>query len=155
VLRFGIFTLSALATSLVLGLLVGFSFFWAETNRAWDHMITGFLWVLLVAAAMGLGRFMRERVRRGEWRRSLSIAAEMTFPTTTLYLIGVAIASAGAGEIRPDLLPMVPVYYSIALVVALFLGPFCMFTSPFRHAPVELEHQEPEVEQRAAEAESR
>jgi hypothetical protein len=147
--RPGIFSLSTLITGGILGLLVGTSFVWARTDRAWDHMITGFLWVMLVAVGTGLVRSMRERIGRGEWRRSLAVGCEMTFPSTTMYLLGVALVSwiatatpllSSANMVTlTEVLRLAPVYYAIALAIALFLGPFCMLTSPYGRVYVQNE----------------
>lgn len=154
--KLSIFHLSALATSTVLGLIVGAMFvFVANPHRAWDALIAGFLWVMLVSAAMSIARFMRERIQRGEWRRCLALGMEMTFPATTLYILAVALVSAGAAETtilagteiprRPDLLTLAPVFYLATLALALFVGPAFMLTSPFgkqqQPVPVRAEEQ--------------
>jgi hypothetical protein len=140
--RFSIFQLVALILSTILGIIVGSSFIWAEPGQGWTFLVAGFLWVLLISAGCGLGRFVRERVQRGEWRRCFAIGCEMTFPTTTLYMLGVALASLGAADVttlasgelamgRPDMLMVAPIFYVIALVLALLIGPVFMLTSPF------------------------
>jgi hypothetical protein len=140
--RFSIFLLSALASSTLLGIIVGFSFWWAAPERAWDHLIAGFLWVMLIAVGTGLARSVRERIQRGEWRRGLAVGCEMTFPPVTLYMLAVALVSLGAAEVtiltdgtnvvsRPDMLAVAPIFYGVTMAVAVFIGPVYMLTSPF------------------------
>ncbi len=149
--KFSGFLLAALALSTVLGLVVGSSFVWADTERAWEYLMAGFLWVLIVSVVTGLGRLIRERIRRGEWRRCLALGCEMTFPTTTMYLLAVALGSSGAAQVvtmpdgeqvagRPDIIAIAPILYGGALALALLLGPGYMLTSPFpRRAEPEAE----------------
>jgi hypothetical protein len=144
--KFSGFLLVALALSTVLGLVVGSSFVWAAPSRAWEYLIAGFLWVLIVSVVTGLGRLLRERIRRGEWRRCLALGCEMTFPTTTMYLLAVALGSSSAAQVvtlpggeqvvgRPDIISIAPIFYGGALVLALLLGPGYMLTSPFPRQP--------------------
>ncbi len=141
-LQFSRIQLGALTVVFLIGLLVGSTFLWAAPPQAWDYTIAGFLWVLLIAAGSGLVRAFRERIKRGEWQRCLALGCEMTFPLTTMYILGMVLASAGAAETallangtsvagKPDLLVLVPVYYSVTLIIALLLGPAYMLTSPF------------------------
>jgi hypothetical protein len=96
---------------------------------------------LIIATATGLARSMRERVQRGDWRHGLAIGCEMTFPTTTVYLLAVALASLGAADVtllngeqvvgKPDMLMIAPIFYGITLALAVLIGPIYMLTSPF------------------------
>lgn len=144
--RFSVFQLGALGASTVIGLIAGSSFLWAQPDRAWNILIAGFLWVLLIALGAGLARAVRERIQRGEWLRCLALGCEMTFPSTTLYILCVALASSGAPATavlsdgtavkgRPDMLALLPLLYSITLLVAVIIGPGYMLTSPFGTKP--------------------
>jgi hypothetical protein len=146
--KVSVFQIATMITSVVLGLIVGSSFIWAAPGRAWDNLIAGFLWVMLVAVAMGLAQFfVRERLRRDQWWRGIGLGCEMTFPATTLYMLLVALASASAAETtagaggtlvlsRPDMLALAPLFYGVTLAVAIFIGPVCVWTSPFgMHKP--------------------
>ncbi len=145
--------LVALGLCTLIGLIVGSSFLWTDLDRAWTNLVAGFLWVLVISAASSIVRFVRERIRRGEWRRGIALGCEMTFPTTTMYMLAIGMASLGAAEmIRPDLLMVAPIFYSITLVLAVLVGPVYMLTSPFgtlqtrpRTAPVrDDQHDVPE-----------
>lgn len=150
--KVSVWTMGALALSTLLGLAVGVSFNYAGPVRAWDNLIAGFLWVLIVATAAALARFFRERVRRGEWRRGLAIMAEVTLLPTTVFILMVGVASIGAAEVatlpdgarvasRPNMLALAPIFYGVALVLALALGPLCILTSPFRAQPEALPYE--------------
>jgi hypothetical protein len=141
-LKFSAFQFGALAFSTIVGFIVGSSFMWANPEKAWNFFLAGFLWVLIISAGTGLARCVRERIQRGEWWRGLAVGCEMTFPTTTMYMLTVALASAGAVEattlangaslaVRPDMLLIAPVFYAVALAMAVFIGPVFMLTSPF------------------------
>jgi hypothetical protein len=136
----------AVAVSVVLGLIGGAAFVWGTPQRAWNAFFATFFWMLISVAGTSLVRCMRERVRRGEWRRGLRISCEMGFPLTTAYLATVALVSAAAGPAmvpladgstvpsRPDMLVVAPVCFAFTMVVILLTGPLYAFTSPFRRA---------------------
>lgn len=136
--------LLAMAVSTVLGLAAGSAFLWAAPRQAWGIFLAGFLWMLIVATATALVRCVRERLGRGEWRRGLALGCEMTFPPTTLFLLGAALASAGVqpemlalshGALvasKPDMLTVAPLFYTASLVMALVVGPLYVLTSPFK-----------------------
>lgn len=133
----------ALAVSALLGLIAGSSFLWADIERGWNLFLAGFLWTLISAAGTGLLRCVRERVRRDEWQRGLQIGAVMTFPLTTVYLLVVALLTAGVtadtvmlpggGMVaaKPDMLAVAPICYAVTLLVAVLVGPVYVLTSPF------------------------
>lgn len=131
-----------LVASTIVGLIVGAAFIWARPERAWDHLISGFLWVLIIATGTGIVRGVRERVGRGEWRRCIALGLGMTFPLTTAYLVAVWLVSLAAPETRtladgtvvmgrPDMLAVAPLLYGMTLLLAVLLGPVYMLTSPF------------------------
>lgn len=141
---------SALIASTVIGLLAGSSFFWAPPDQAWYHLITGFLWVLIVASGTGLAQSVRSRVQRGEWFKALTVGCSMTFPPTTVYIVMVLLTSMWAAEFlilpdgsrvagRPDLFLIAPMFYTPTLVMAFVVGPGFMLTSPFKERPQEEE----------------
>jgi hypothetical protein len=140
--KFSGFQLVGLALCTVVGLIVGSSFVWAAPSNAWTYLIMGFLWVLLISAATGLGRCVRERLQRGDWVRGIAIGSEMSFPNTTMFLLAVLLASLGAAETtvlssgasvmsKPDMLMVAPIFYSITLAMAVIIGPVYTLTSPF------------------------
>jgi vacuolar-type H+-ATPase subunit I/STV1 len=141
-LQFSRFHLAALGAASIIGLIVGYSFVWATPSRAWDFVIAGLLWVLLISGVMSLARCMQERLPRGDWWRGIAIGCEMTFPVITLYMLGLLLASLGAADMvvladgsqvagRPHVLEIAPLFYGISLLMALLLGPGYAWTSPF------------------------
>ena len=136
--------LIGMAISSVLGLFAGSAFLWAEPRQAWSIFLAGFLWTLIAATGTALVRCVRERLQRGEWRRSAILGLAMTFPPTTFYMLGAALASAGiqAEQIvqpngviiasKPDMLSVAPIFYSASLAIAFIVGPFYALTSPFK-----------------------
>jgi hypothetical protein len=140
--KFSVFQLISLALSVVVGAIVGSSFVWAPPENAWTYLMVGFLWVLIISAATGLGRCVRERLQRGDWVRGIAIGSEMSFPNTTMFLLGVMLSSLNAPETtvlasgasvvsKPDLVMIVPIFYSITLAMAIIIGPVYTLTSPF------------------------
>jgi hypothetical protein len=134
--------LGALVLSTIIGLVVGSSFVWGEAEHAWNHLYTGFLWVLIVSAGTGLARCVQEKVQRGEWWRGVAVGCEMSFPNTTMYMLAVFLASLGAADVatladgasvmnRPDMLLVAPLFYAITLGIAFIIGPVYVLTSPF------------------------
>lgn len=141
-LKFSVFHLIAYIGSIIVGLIVGISFVWEVPDRAWSHLITGFLWVLIIGTAMGLASFVRERIERGDLRRGLIIGCQIIFPSTTFYMLAVALGSLNAAEVtvmpdgasvvsRPDMLSVAPILYMVTLVITLFIGLGYPLTSPF------------------------
>ncbi len=136
--------LVGLGISLILGLFAGSAFWWASPEQAWNIFLAGFLWTLLTAMGTAIVRFMRERVQRGDWWHGIAIGCEMTFPLTTLYMLGVvlmtlSLPAGGMVEIRglmvasrPHMLAVAPVFYTVSLVLAIVLGPLYALTSPFK-----------------------
>ena len=136
--------MAGLAISTGLGLIAGSSFLWATPDRAWNIFLAGFLWTLLLATATALVRCVREQLQRGDWWNGIALGLEMTFPLTTLYIIGVGIITIGlpadgmeqVGTVmvttRPNLLVVAPAFYASSLVVAIVVGPVYALTSPFR-----------------------
>jgi hypothetical protein len=115
-----------LGVSAVLGLIGGSAFHWAG-GRAWDIFIAAFLWTLISGAGSAIGRFVGERVRRGDWRRGLWLAVAQSFPLTTVFLLAAALAGA-----EPALLTIAPVPYACTLAVALTVAALGVLTSPYR-----------------------
>lgn len=134
---------AGLVISSLLGVVAGSAFLWAVPDRAWNIFLAGFLWTLLVAAGTAIVRCVRERVQHGDWWRGIAVGCEMTFPLTTLYMLAVALVTAGipAGQLvqtgqmmvaaKPDLLAVAPVFYAASLVLAVVVGPVYVLTSPF------------------------
>jgi hypothetical protein len=118
--------LIALGVSLLLGLLGGSAFLWATPRRAWELATAAFLWTLISAAGTTIGRFFVERVRRGNWRHGLWIAAAQSFPLTTVFLLAAALVAGPA-----ILAPSAPLAYAATLAVALIMGALGVLTSPF------------------------
>ncbi len=129
--------------SSVLGVLAGSSFVWANPRQAWSVVLAGFLWTLIVAVATTIVRYVRERLRRGEWTRGLLVSFEMALPPVTIYMIAAGLMSMLAPETetmlvsgvmmsaRPDWLMVVPVFYAAALAAALVIGLLYILTSPY------------------------
>jgi hypothetical protein len=117
------------AVSAGLGLAGGSGFFWATPQRAWEIFTAAFLWTLISAAGTTIGRFFGERVRRGNWRRGLWLAAAQSFPITTVFLlVSTAVAALAGSWILID---AAPICYAGTLAVAICTGPIGVLTSPF------------------------
>lgn len=128
--------------STLLGLISGASFHLSTPERAWDHLIAAFLWVLMITTGTGLARSFLAQLRRGEWRRGWRLGAEIAFPATTCFVAALALVSAPAqmstvlasGAVvasRPDMLTLIPLFYGLALLPALLVGPLFVLTSPY------------------------
>jgi hypothetical protein len=118
--------LIALGVSALLGLAGGSGFNWAAPQRAWEILTAAFLWTLISAAGTMIGRFFGERVRRGDWRRGLWIAAAQSFPLTTAFLLTASLVADFS------IIPVAaPVCYAGTLTVALCTGVLGVATSPF------------------------
>ncbi|NJL33213.1 MAG: hypothetical protein HC893_04340 [Chloroflexaceae bacterium] len=102
----------------------------------------GTLWVLLVSAGTGLARCFYERIQRNAWRRGIIVGLQMALFPMTLFLVSMAVTSAGAAELvrsasgelvlhRPDIFALAPICYGVALTLGLVLGPSFALTSPF------------------------
>lgn len=134
------------AVGSVLGLISGSAFGWAPSGRAWSIFLAGFLWTMIVALGTTLARCLKERVRRGQWRRGLVLGCVMTFPPTTLYMLAAVLVSAGLqaiGAVQPppvgapggpitEILTIAPIFYATSLGMAVMTGPLYAWTSPFR-----------------------
>jgi hypothetical protein len=121
--------LIALAVSVALGLVGGSAFYWAAPQRAWEVFTAAFLWTLIASAGTTIGRFFGERVRRGNWRHGLWLAAAQSFPLTTAFLLaatGVATLSGSWIAIEAA-----PICFAGTLAVAIVTGPLGVMTSPF------------------------
>jgi len=114
-----------LAVSAVLGLAGGAAFRWAEGRRAWELLTAAFLWTLIAVAGTTIGRFAGERVRRGNWRRGLLLAATQSFPLTTVFLLAAALAGAPLDQ------PTLALAFGATLLVAASTGVLGVLTSPF------------------------
>ncbi|MEI7772172.1 MAG: hypothetical protein WCI67_19425 [Chloroflexales bacterium] len=121
--------LTALAISAALGLAGGSAFHWAAPQRAWEIFTAAFLWTLIAAAGTTIGRFYGERVRRGNWRHGLWLAAAQTFPLTTVFLLAAATVAAFAGSWIA--IEAAPICYASTFAVAFVTGPLSVITSPF------------------------
>ncbi len=141
--HYTIFPLSAILTSTVLGLISGGSFIWSPPERAWDHLIAAFLWVLMVTTGTGLARSFLTRLGRNEWRRGWRLGFEIAFPATTCFLLALALVSAQGGATammesgvivngRPNVLSLAPLFYGMAVLPMLLTGPGFVLTSPYR-----------------------
>jgi hypothetical protein len=117
-----------LGVSAALGLIGGGAFRWAGPAQAWNIFIAAFLWTLISAAGTTIGRYAWERLRRGEWRRGLLLAAVQSLPLTTAYLLAAAVASASAGLLAAA----APVLYACTLALTLALAALGVLTSPYR-----------------------
>lgn len=122
--------LIAAAVSAVLGAIGGSGFLWAAPQTAWNLFTAMFLWTLITSAGTTIGRYAGERVRRGEWRRGLRIAAVQSLPLVTIFL-GVALVPAGIAGV--DLAARTaPVLYAGSLGIGLFLAVVGVLSSPYR-----------------------
>ncbi len=146
-----IFPLSAMVASTILGLISGASFHFSSPERAWDHLIAACLWVLMITTGTGLARSFLARLRPGEWRRGWRIGLEMAFPAMTCFVVALALVSAQArvtqvlasGAVvagRPDVLALLPLFYGLALLPAVLVGPLFVLTSPYHHAHTHTSH---------------
>jgi hypothetical protein len=136
--------MGALIISAVLGIIAGSAFHWAALALAWNLFIAGFLWTLLIAVGVLIFRCFHERVRKGEWRRGITMAWMMMFPTSTIYMATIMLITIGisANRVRipgvlpekPDMLIIAPLFYGIILIIATLLGSTYVLTSPFRPA---------------------
>lgn len=116
-----------LAVSALFGLAGGAALRWLAPPQAWNLFTAAFLWTLIAAAGTTIGRYAGERLRRGQWRRSLWLAHLQSFPLTTTFLLVAALVSA-----ETALLPAAPVLYACTLTVALSLFVLGVLTSPYR-----------------------
>lgn len=117
-----------LGVGVLLGLIGGGAFRWAGPEQAWNIFTAAFLWTLISAAGSTIGRCAGERLRRGHWRRGLSLALVQHLPLTTAYLCAAALVAPRPGP----LLAAAPVLYACTLAVALFVAALGVQTSPFR-----------------------
>lgn len=114
-----------LAVSALLGAAGGSAFAWSAGQRAWEILTAAFLWTLIAAAGTTIGRFAGERLRRGEWRRGLRIAATQSLPLVTVFLLCAAAVGAPVGP------SVVPLAFGAALIVAGATGALGILTSPY------------------------
>lgn len=114
-----------LAVSALLGAAGGSAFLWSGGQRAWEILTAAFLWTLIAAAGTTIGRYAGERLRRGEWRRGLRIAAAQSLPLATAFLL---CAGAVGAPIGPSVIPLA---FGAALLVAATTGIMGIITSPY------------------------
>lgn len=114
-----------LAVSALLGAGGGSAFAWSAGQRAWEILTAAFLWTLIAAAGTTIGRFAGERLRRGEWRRGLRIAATQSLPLVTAFLLCAAAVGAPIGP------SVAPLAFGAALLVAGTTGVLGILTSPY------------------------
>jgi hypothetical protein len=120
----------AAAVSAILGGIGGSGFLWAVPQTAWNLFTAMFLWTLITSAGTTIGRYTVERLRRGEWRRGLRIAAVQSVPLVTIFLFVAALPAAVAGV---DLAPRTaPVLYAGTVTVGLFMAVLGVLSSPYR-----------------------
>jgi hypothetical protein len=114
-----------LAVSALLGAAGGSAFIWSAGQRAWEILTAAFLWTLISAAGTIIGRYAGERLRRGEWRRGLRIAATQSLPLAAAFLLCAAAAGAPIGP------SVIPLAFGAALVVGGTTGALGVLTSPY------------------------
>jgi hypothetical protein len=120
----------AAAVSAILGGIGGSGFLWAAPQPAWNLFTAMFLWTLITSAGTTIGRYTVERLRRGEWRRGLRIAAVQSVPLVTIFLFVAALPAAVAGV---DLAPRTAaVLYAGTVTVGLFMAVLGVLSSPYR-----------------------
>jgi hypothetical protein len=120
----------AAAVSAILGGIGGSGFLWAVPQTAWNLFTAMFLWTLITSAGTTIGRYTVERLRRGEWRRGLRIAAVQSVPLVTIFLFVAALPAAVAGV---DLAPRTAaVLYAGTVTVGLFMAVLGVLSSPYR-----------------------
>jgi hypothetical protein len=122
--------LIAAGVSALLGAIGGSAFLWAVPQSAWNVFTAMFLWTLITSAGTTIGRYAGERLRRGEWRRGLRIAAIQSLPLVTIFL-GVAMIPAAVAGV--DLAPRTaPMLYAGTFALGLFMAVLGVLSSPFR-----------------------
>jgi hypothetical protein len=122
--------LIAAAVSALLGAIGGSGFLWAMPQTAWNLFTAMFLWTLMTSAGTTIGRYAVERLRRGEWRRGLRIAAMQSLPLVTIFLAVAMIPAAAAGV---DLARRTAaVLYAGSSGIGLFLAVLGVLSSPYR-----------------------
>lgn len=120
----------AAGVSAILGAVGGSGFLWAMPQTAWNLFTAMFLWTLITSAGTTIGRFAGERLRRGEWRRGVRIAAMQSLPLVTIFL-GVAMIPATLAGI--DLAPRTaPMLYAGSAAIGGFVAVLGVLSSPYR-----------------------
>ncbi len=122
--------LIAIGVSALLGAISGSAFLWAVPQSAWNIFTAMFLWTLITSAGTTIGRYAGERLRRGDWRRGLRIAASQSFPLVTVFLLVAARIAAAAGvDLASRTAPML---YTGTLALGLFMTVLGVLSSPYR-----------------------